>query len=63
MCLYWGVAPLHLPESRDASELLERVTAWTRSRGLLHSGDRLVLLASTHWTATGHNMIVVDVVR
>jgi pyruvate kinase len=63
LCLYWGVTPVHLPESHEAGDLLERVTAWARPRGLLDPGDRVVLLASTHWTATGHNMLVVDEVR
>jgi pyruvate kinase len=60
MSLYWGVTPLHFPEARDSAELLTRVKAWARERDLLRPGDRVVLLASTHWTATGHNMIVVD---
>jgi len=63
MCLYWGVTPLHFPDLHDSGELLRRVTDWARGRDLLHPRDRVVLIASTHWTATGHNMIVVDEVR
>ena len=63
MSLYWGVTPLHFPEAHDSGELLRRVTDWARERDLLRSGDRVVLMASTHWTATGHNMIVVDEVK
>ena len=63
MSLYWGVTPLHFSEAHDSGELLRRVTDWARERDLLRPGDRVVLVASTHWTATGHNMIVVDEVK
>lgn len=63
MSLYWGVTPLHFPEAQDSGELLRRVTNWARKQDLLRPGDRVVLIASTHWTTTGHNMIVVDEVK
>ena len=63
MCLCWGVTPLHVPDFHDSGELLRRVTDWARGRDLLDRTDRVVLIASTHWTATGYNMIVVDEVR
>lgn len=63
MGLYWGVIPLYFPEAHDSGKLLRRVTNWARERDLVRHGDRVVLVASTHWTATGHNMIVVDEVK
>jgi pyruvate kinase len=59
MCLYWGVTPLHTPEFHDSSELLNHVIAWARGQNLATAGDRVVLIASTHWTASGHTMILV----
>ncbi len=59
MCLYWGVTPLHAPEFHDSGALLEHVVDWSRRRDLLRSRDRVVLIASTHWTATRHDMVVV----
>jgi len=62
LCLYWGVTPLVAPRFTDSGEFLRHVTAWSRARHLVASGDRVVLIASTHWTTTGHDMIVVQTV-
>jgi pyruvate kinase len=63
MCLYSGVMPLLAPDFRDSAQLLDHVTSWAKGQGLLSVGDRVVLIASTHWTATGHNMIGVHEVN
>lgn len=63
MCLYWGVTPLHAPRLHDSSALLEHVIDWGRRRALLGPGARIVLVASTHWTATAHDMLVVHEVK
>jgi pyruvate kinase len=63
MCLHWGVTPLAAPHFRDSGQLLEHVTDWAKTQNLVASGDRVVVIASTHWTATGHNMIGVHGVR
>jgi pyruvate kinase len=63
MCLYWGVTPLVAPDFRDSAQLLEHVTSWAKGQSLVTAGDRVVLIASTHWTATGHNMIGVHEVK
>lgn len=57
MSLYWGVTPLAAPHFRDSNQLLEHVSGWAKAQNMLAPGDRVVLIASTHWTATGHNMI------
>jgi pyruvate kinase len=59
MCLYWGVTPIRASHFEDSGELLQHVLTWARSRHILSSGDRIVLVANAHWTTTGHNMIVV----
>jgi pyruvate kinase len=61
MCLYWGVTPLHAPHFRDSAELIQHVTEHARNRNMLAAGDRVVLIASTGWTSTRHDMIVVHV--
>ncbi len=59
ICLYWGMIPLAGAPTVESEALLEHVTAWARSRGMLCSGDRIVLVAGTGLKVTAHNMIVV----
>ncbi len=59
MCLYSGVTPLAGVPTSDTGELLVAVDDWGRRCATLSNGDRLVLVASTHWTSRGHNMVVV----
>ena len=59
MCLYWGVIPLAGAPTSDPAALLRHVTDLGRAAGLLHPGDRIVLIAGTGLAVTRHNMIVV----
>ncbi len=59
MCLYWGVIPLAGAPTNDSAALLRHVTDLGRREGLLHPGDRIVLIAGTGLAVTRHNMIVV----
>ena len=59
MCLYWGVIPLHTEHFHDSSGLLNHCVKWAQQRHGLSRGDRVVLIASTHWASTGHDMLVV----
>ena len=59
MCLYWGVIPLPGAPTGDREALLQHITNWGRQAGLLHKGDRVVLIAGTGLAVTAHNMIVV----
>jgi hypothetical protein len=59
MCLYWGVIPLAGAPTSDPAALLRHVTDLGRAAGLLHAGDRIVLIAGTGLAVTRHNMIVV----
>lgn len=60
MCLYWGVRPLQT-ELVDAppQTLLNFVVDWGRREGVLKSGSKLVLVASTNWSAEGHDLLLV----
>ncbi len=59
MCLYWGVIPLPGAPTGKREALLQHITDWGRQAGLLHKGDRVVLIAGTGLAVTAHNMIVV----
>lgn len=59
MCLYWGVVPLQAPRFSSSGELLTYATAWAHRFGIVRGGERVVLIASTNWTTTTHDMIVV----
>lgn len=59
MCLYWGMIPMAGAPTVESDSLLEHVTDWARTGGVLHSGDRIVLVAGTGLKVTDHNMLVV----
>ncbi len=59
ICLYWGMIPMAGAPTVESHALLEHVTAWARSQGVLEGGDRIVLVAGTGLKVTAHNMIVV----
>jgi pyruvate kinase len=63
MCLYWGVIPLESPAVQESPEkLLHSVLEWARSKNALRSGDRLVLVATTDWTKSGKNLLLVHAI-
>jgi pyruvate kinase len=59
MCLYWGVYPFAARRFSDNQELLTHLSGWARAKGLLSTGDRVVLIAGSNWTSAEHNMIAV----
>ena len=63
MALYWGVTPLRSNAAQDTGQLLDFVVRWGKQQNLLGRGDRIVLLTSTHWQATGHDLLLVHEVR
>ena len=63
MCLYWGVTPLEATELHDSPAMLNQVIGWALDQGAVHRGDRVVMVASTRWTATRHNMVLVHEVE
>ncbi len=63
MCLYWGVTPVETVAVHDSPEkLLEFVVQWGRRLNILQSGSRIVLVASTNWSASGHDLMLVHVI-
>lgn len=63
MSLYWGVTPLWQASVSSTEDLLRDIEAWGRTDGGLASGDRIVLVAGTHATGSGHNAVLVHEVR
>ena len=63
MCLYWGVTPLlHDKVNVPLQDLLKFVVEWCREQKILHSGSKLVLVASTNWSAEGHDLMLVHAI-
>jgi pyruvate kinase len=63
MCLYWGVTPLVTDlVQAPPQELLKFVVDWCRRHGVVKPGSKLVLVASTNWSADGHDMLLVHAI-
>ena len=63
MALYWGVTPIETDKvNATPEELLKFVVDWARHRGILHSGGKLVLVASSNWSAAGHDLMLVHAI-
>jgi pyruvate kinase len=63
MCLYWGVTPLQSDKvNAPVQDLLKFVVDWCRRQNILHSGSKLVLVASTQWSAQGHDLMLVHAI-
>ena len=63
MALYWGVTPLWDASVSSTEDLLRDIEAWGRQDGGLVTGDRVILVAGTHSTGSGHNAVLVHEVR
>jgi len=63
MSLYWGVTPLWNASVSSTEDLLRDIEAWGRREGEIHPGDRVILVAGTHSTGSGHNAVLVHEVR
>lgn len=64
MCLFWGVTPL-LTDTRtvgNAEPLLRFVVEWGKRHEVMHSGSRIVLIASTNWSDEGHDLMMVHMI-
>jgi pyruvate kinase len=59
MALYWGVTPYPLPELADRQQRRAVIQEWCQSRGLVASGDRVVILRGTSPDEPTHNEIEV----
>jgi pyruvate kinase len=59
MTLLWGVIPLLAHRFQENTELVNHVEPWAIANRLVRAGDRVVFIANTNWTGTGHDMLVV----
>lgn len=63
MCLYWGVTSVQTDAvDDDPRALIKYVTEWGRKLDVFHRGSRFVVVASTEWSAAGHDLLMVHVV-
>lgn len=63
MSLYWGVTPLVADFTHSTpQEILEYVVQWGQREGSLKSGSKLVLIASSNWSARGHDQLLVHAI-
>jgi pyruvate kinase len=60
MNLYWGVRSLgSIQTDTSPRKLLDAVCQWGRQHGVLETGQRLVLVGSSNWSAAGHDLVMV----
>ena len=60
MNLYWGVRSLtSIQADTSPRRLLDEVCHWGRKIGVLQTGERLVLVGSSNWSAAGHDLVMV----
>ena len=60
MNLYWGVRSLgSIQTDTSPRRLLDAVCSWGRKLGVLQTGQRLVLVGSSNWSAAGHDLVMV----
>ncbi|NNJ25823.1 pyruvate kinase [Alienimonas chondri] len=60
MALYFGVTPIRTDAvAGEPRELIAFVVKWGREQDVLHSGDRIVLVGTSKWSAKGHDLMLV----
>jgi pyruvate kinase len=57
--LFWGIEPLRGAPHDIGAGLLAFVDQWGRARGLLATGDRVVVVAGTGFETGAHNQVMV----
>jgi len=63
MCLYWGVTPVATVIGNSTpQDLIKFIVDWGRKQNVLKAGSKLVLVASTNWSAEGHDMLLVHAI-
>jgi pyruvate kinase len=63
MCLYWGVTPLQSDRvDSPVQDLLKFIVDWCLEQQILQSGNKLVLVTSTNWSAKGHDLMLVHAI-
>ena len=59
MSLFWGVTPLPMPDLHDRDQRRAVIEEWCRSRGLMATGDRVVIVRGSAPDDPTHNEIVI----
>lgn len=59
MALFWGVTPLTMPDVPDRDHRRAVVEEWCKARGMIATGDRIVVLRGSEPDDPTHNEIVV----
>lgn len=63
LCLVWGVHAEYCPHiAGDPQALVEYVVKKGKHEGFLKPGHKLVVISSSHWSAPGHDSLLVHVV-
>ena len=63
MALYWGVTPIVTDIVQTSpQEMLDFVVRWGREHGTLRSGNRVVLVTMSNWSADGHDLMLVHAI-
>ena len=63
MALYWGVTPVLVPEVSHSEKAHDFAMDWARTRGLVATGDYVVVVEGTMPNNPSHNTMTVEVVR
>eukprot|EP00913_Durusdinium_trenchii_P008905 g8371.t1 len=64
MTLYWGVTALETTIVDESPEqLIRHVVEWGRKENAIGSGNRIVVVASTSWSAAGHDLMIVHAAK
>ncbi len=59
MALFWGVTPLPMPDLPEREQRRAVIEEWCKARGLIATGDRIVVLRGSEPDDPTHNEIVV----
>jgi pyruvate kinase len=59
MCLFWGVTSLPMPDLPEREQRRAVIEEWCKARGLITTGDRIVVLRGSEPDDPTHNEIVV----
>lgn len=63
MCLYWGVSPMETSVVQESPrDLIEYVVDWGKREGVLSSGSRMVIVASSDWSTEGHDLMLIHAI-
>ena len=59
MSLFWGVTPLPGAPVHEGPALRKFIEAWSRPRGIVSPGDRIVFVTGTNFYPLAHNLLVI----